>query len=86
MTIKPLTETFDYSLWKVRVEAACEERGCEEALDDSFESDTCDEMKKDRQKASGVIVRALFDTPLRIVQSVRGSLVEILDKMDARYA
>ena len=84
--IKLLTETSDYSLWEVRVEVACEELGCEEALGKSFESDKCDLMKKKRQKASGVIVRALSDTPLRIVQSVGCSPVEMLDELDARYA
>ena len=51
-----------------------------------FESDKSVKMKKKRQMASGVIVRALSDTPLRIVQFVRDSPVEMLGKMNARYA
>ena len=84
--IKALTETSDYSLWKVRVEAACEEKDCEDALDKSLEADESDTMKKARRKASAIIIKALSDTPLRIVKEVKGSPVKMLEKLDARYA
>lgn len=84
--IKRLSDSSDHALWKVRPEAACTEKNCERAPGELAE-EICESDYKRRQRlASSVIITALSDSTLRIIHSVKGSPLEMLKKLDARYA
>lgn len=83
LRIKQLDDRSDYGLWKIRVEAACSSKGVSDALQKSKErTNVSDDHKK---TASGIIVAALSDPALRVVRSVIGNPVDMLEKLDARY-
>lgn len=86
LKIKPLTDQSDYQLWKVRLEGACVEKNCEEALEQFPAEMSETDYKKKQRLASSIKIAALSDTALRIVQMVKGDPVQMLEKLDARYA
>lgn len=92
--IKPLTDKSDievprtstYSLWKVRVEAECGKKNCEEALQEPSNRPETDDFAKKKRLASSIIIYALSDAPLRIVLTVKDNPAKMFEKLDARYA
>lgn len=90
LRIKPLDDKSDYSLWRIRVEAACSAKGLDNVLlveepeRDTAESDIAT-FKAHQMQASNIMVGALSDHPLRVVRTVIGKPYQMLAKLDARY-
>lgn len=85
--IRPLDDKSDYSLWRIRVESACDDKGLTAAFTQKEVPVDADRAKFEEQrlKASGIIVAACGDHALRVVKTVRGNPVEMMEKLDARY-
>ena len=85
--IRPLDDKSDYALWRLRVQSVCDDRGLTAAFNQKEALADADASKFAEQclKVSGIIVAALGDSALRLVKSVRGKPVEMLEKLDARY-
>ena len=90
----------DYGLWRLRLRAACRVKGVwgvvesvsgssttttttTTDVDDTVRS-TRDIVK--REKASGIIISALGDAPLRVVIEAHDNPKRMLQLLDARYA
>ena len=85
--IRPLDEKSDYSLWRLRVESAVDKKGLTAAFTQKEAPLDVDAVAFESQKkqASGIIVEALGDHALRVVRTVKGKPVEMLEKLDGRY-
>ena len=85
--IRPLVEKSDYSLWRLRVESAVDKKGLTAAFTQKEAPLYVDAVAFESQKkqASGIIVKALGDHALRVVRTVKGKPVEMLEKLDGRY-
>lgn len=80
--IKDLDGNSDYALWHLRVEAACVGKGLRDAfsLERALAGSDSNTFVTGKNQAS-----ALGDHSLRIVRTVVGKLLEMLEKLDARY-
>jgi len=90
----------DYGLWRLRLRAACRVKGIWSVVDptasSSITTDTTLDVAPDalasvrriakREKASGIIISALGDAPLRVVLDVDDDPARMLALLDARYA
>lgn len=87
----------DYGLWRHRLRAACRIKGVWRVVDispafsDSSNIQTGTEIADPRtltkrEKASGIIISALGDAPLRVVMEVDDDPQRMLQLLDARYA
>lgn len=89
----------DYGLWRLRSRAACRVQGIWSLVEnDSSRStgtdSTCGEMStvsrenqsSRQEKASGIIISALGDSPLRVLSDQDGNPARMLQMLDARYA
>ena len=87
LRIKVLDEKADYTLWKIRLTAVCNFKGCDSALTSErpVRPMTDDVFAGHKKTASGLIVTALNDAALRVVRSVIGEPVKMFQKLDARY-
>lgn len=87
--IKPLDDATDYSLWRIRIEAACSAKGFDDILltSDCTASDETgkEDFRKRQKQASNIIISALNDAPLRVVRDVIGDPCAMLKKLDKRY-
>ena len=84
--IKPLTSKSDYGLWRVRSLSACSKKGVADVFE-PIEGDSPPdaEYKKRMNTARDIIVSALGDDALRVVQTVVGKPKEMVERLDARY-
>ncbi|KAI0557113.1 gag-polypeptide of LTR copia-type [Gracilaria domingensis] len=84
-----LKEGQDYSIWKIRIDAACNAK----RIGDALEYDNCpsfaDEKKAQflaaQKKASGIIVTPLSNEAFRVVRSDINSPCVMLQKLGERY-
>ena len=86
----------DYGLWRLRLRAACRVKGVWNVVDFSALSTTTDSTtdiavassrhQAKREKASGIIISALGDAPLRVVLEADDDPERMLKLLDARYA
>lgn len=87
LRIKVLDENTEYGLWRIRLEGACDLNNCAHARTanrpDISISDAYHAVH--RKTAIGIIVCPVNDAALRVVRSVIGKPVEMLQKLDARY-
>ena len=85
--IKPLDETSNYALWNFRVEAACQGKGITAAFSEKEFPAGDDRLAFEAQRlqVSGIIITALEDHVIRVVKSVKGMPVEMLEKLNSGY-
>jgi len=85
--IQPLDEKSDNSLWRVRVESSCDSKGLTAAFTKKEvpEGMDPDKFAQERVQASGIIVTACGDHALRVVKTIKGKPVEMMERLDARY-
>ena len=88
----------DYALWRHRLRAACRVKGVWGVVDTSTESSVTTDLtdaervridsrtRAKREKASGIIISALGDAPLRVVMDVDDDPARMLQLLDGRYA
>ena len=90
----------DYGLWRHRLRAACRVKGVWSVVERSSTSQTTStttagardvttldaRTTAKREKASGIIISALGDAPLRVVMDVDDDPSKMLNLLDARYA
>ena len=90
----------DYGLWRLRLRAACRVKGVWGVVDSSSSSSSstttttttdqeAPQSARDiskREKASGIIISALGDSPLRVVLEADDDPKRMLKLLDARYA
>lgn len=84
----------DYTLWRMRLRAACRVKGVWDAVENSTDcsSDTSSQtthgtqLKLKQEKASGIIISALGDAPLRVIIDADDNPSQMLKLLDARYA
>ena len=88
----------DYGLWRLRLRAACRVKGVWDLVDPfvptTRSSDTAGQsstpdgtkLKLKMEKASGMIIAALGDAPLRVVAEVDDDPAMMVKLLDARYA
>jgi len=87
----------DYGLWRHRLRAACRIKGVWDVVngtpdssaataDSTTPSDTAPQTMAKREKASGIIICALGDAPLRVVMEIDDDPARMLKLLDARYA
>lgn len=86
----------DYGLWRMRLRAACRVKGVwgivESSSDSNSESTTTSSATTSvtssvkREKASGIIISALGDAPLRVVIEAEDDPAKMIKLLDARYA
>lgn len=88
LRIRPLDENSDYSLWKIRIEAACGFKGLSVALQHKpHEESGIDEtmFAEAQSQESHVIVQSISDGPLRILRSSIRNPFQMIQKLDQRY-
>ena len=85
--VHQLDDKSDYSLWRIPVESACQEKVLTAALSmtESLDGIDKDNFAEKRVKVSGILVVASGDSALRVVRSVKGNPIEMLEKLDDRY-
>ena len=90
----------DYGLWRLRLRAACRVKGVWNVVDRTASSTSTSETTHPgttaasesakrvakREKASGLIISALGDAPLRVVLEADDDPERMLKLLDARYA
>lgn len=80
--IKRLYQMFDYGLWKINVEAACNAKGVNNTLSNPAAGATVSDTYK--QTSSVIIFPALSDSAPQIVRTVIGDPVKMSEKHDVR--
>lgn len=90
LRIKVLDEKSDYALWRIRLNAICCSKGCDLALTTERAADVSDaaaveKFNKQQKDASSIIVSSLNDAALRVVRSVIGKPVAMIEKLDNRF-
>ena len=87
--IKPFEGDDDFRLWKIHIEAACDAKNLDEVLtrerNPHSDPDRKAKFSADMRKASGIIVAALSNEPLRIVRADVGKPYTMLKKLSERY-
>ena len=89
----------DYGLWRLRLRAACRVKGVWHIVSEDTEHSTATssastalsdadkhKLTSKKEKASGIIISALGDSPLRVVAEADGEPARMLALLDARYA
>lgn len=88
----------DYGLWRLRLRAACRVKGVWNLVGNAPSSATSSDatvattgpdkerMKAKLEKASGMIISSLGNTPLRVVADADDDPARMLQLLDARYA
>ena len=87
----------DYGLWRLRLRAACRVKGVWGVVDPTSPASSTSEATTGatsegtrlflkREKASGIIISALGDAPLRVVLEADDDPERMLKLLDARYA
>ena len=88
----------DYGLWRLRLRAACRVKGVWNVVESSSDSSTATDAASGEtdtapsrniaklEKASGIIISALGDAPLRVVLEADDDPKRMLKLLDARYA
>ena len=86
----------DYGLWRLRLRAACRVKGLWNVVDTSSSATSSESTSTTvpdpgrriakREKASGIIISALGDAPLRVVLQADDDPEKMLQLLDARYA
>ena len=86
---KPFESDNDFRLWKIRIEAACDAKNLDEVLtrerNPHSDPDRKAKFAADMRKASGIIVAALSNEPLRIARADVGKPYTMLKKLSERY-
>lgn len=80
--IRPLNKRSDYNLRRIRVVAAVKAKGLKVTL--STNRDIDKDMDKMR-RAINIIVGSLCGQTLRVVRTVVGNHIQLLEKLDCRY-
>lgn len=87
----------DYGMWRHRLRAVCRLKGVWFVVDTSSSSGTVTESTEEfdhssprliakREKASGIIISSLGDSPLRVVIDADDDPAQMLKVLDSRYA
>ena len=89
LRIKPLQSGDNYRLWRIRIEAACDAKNLDDVLNRERNPHSDPDKKAkfagDMRKASGIIVAALSNEPLRIVRSEIRKPYSMIKKLNERY-
>ena len=88
----------DYGLWRMRLRAACRAKGVwgvaepknfqsgKDSNSESTAATTSSSSTSKKEMASGIIISALGDAPLRVVVEVEDEPAQMIKLLDARYA
>ena len=92
LRVTVLKAGMDFDLWKIRLMGALQWHGLMDALNEDEASESSDAPARDAAKiavdcarASALIVTALDETALRVVQKVNGNPSQMMTKLDERY-
>ena len=89
----------DYCLWRMRLRAICRIKGVWSVVENKITTEQCESSSTTtenisaatrsttkKEKASGIIISALGDDPLRVVIEAEDVPAKMIQLLDARYA
>lgn len=82
LCIKQLDDKSDYSLWKIRVEATCSDKGVADALTKSKDGTP---FYDDHKKTTSIIVAELWDCDSYFLWIFISDAMNMFEKLDARF-